>query len=138
MILEVDPKFGGIAEEPSEPKGRGDGDAPLALDDLAYPGLGDPRLLRQAVGCKAHRPQELLQEDLAGMDIRHFAHGLHLPKSDNPRSPRGTRFRPATRNRSAIGRSRKWRTRLPGPPKAHGADFLAAPSSPQGLRPRAK
>jgi len=84
MILEVDPEFGRVAEEPGEPQGRGHGDAPLALDDLADPRLVDPCLLRQAVGRDAHGLQELQQEDLAGMDIGHFTHGFRLLKNDNP------------------------------------------------------
>jgi hypothetical protein len=46
MILEVDPELRGIAEEPGEPKGRGEGNAPFTTDDLANPGLRDSRLLR--------------------------------------------------------------------------------------------
>ena len=43
--LEVDPELRRIAEEPGEPKRRGYGNSTVAPDDLADPGLRDPRLL---------------------------------------------------------------------------------------------
>ena len=68
LDLEVHPEAIAEPEVAGEPKCRVGRDRPLAMDDLVDTAWGHTDVLGQAVLADTHRLEEVLHEDLTGMD----------------------------------------------------------------------
>src|ERR1043166_8771798 len=87
---------------------------PRAVHDLVDPAGRDLQALGQSVLRKLQGLEELLEQNLAGMNRRQTLTGLPTLLSDNQRSQPPGHRRPPTRNTRATGRSLECSTARPG------------------------
>lgn len=80
--LEIQPEPVGGPKEPRQAERGVGGDGTLRQDDLVHPPWRDVEILREAVLGQPERLEEVLEEDLSGMDGRQFPGDASLRGSD--------------------------------------------------------
>jgi hypothetical protein len=104
VALKIKPELRGDAKVTSETQRGVRRDAPVAMNNFVDAAGRDADILRQAILRNAHRLEELLQENLAGVDGRYLSLVHVSAPNDSLRSPRHRHSHLATESRCAIDR----------------------------------